>query len=109
MGTLTTLIPISEGVGDLTTAIANKLTSLWQDGSVNFLGRSCHYQVEPRIISWELQYKGEFWCPVFASFSGKATRKSRSGAVKHAIGSFAQQAVESNLISQSDLDAWING
>ncbi|KAL7635737.1 UNVERIFIED_CONTAM: hypothetical protein RMT77_013554 [Armadillidium vulgare] len=108
MGTLTTLIPLSEG-DDLTTAIAKKLLSLYQSGSVDFLGYHCNYQFKPRIIGWGLKYDGKFWCPRFASFSGRARTKSRSGAVEHAIQNFAERAVELNLMDQSDLDVWING
>ncbi|KAL7635772.1 UNVERIFIED_CONTAM: hypothetical protein RMT77_013589 [Armadillidium vulgare] len=108
LGTLTTLIPISEG-NQLVIAIATKLTSLWQSGSVNFLGHPCQYQVKPRISKFKLKYDGKFWCPGFASFSGKATRKSRSGATEHAIQDFAQKAVDSNLLSQAEVDKWIAG
>ncbi|KAB7496532.1 Anti-lipopolysaccharide factor [Armadillidium nasatum] len=108
LGTLTTLIPISEG-NQLVSAIVTKLLSLHQSGPVNFLGHPCHYRVKPRISKFQLKYDGKFWCPGFASFSGRATRKSRSGAAEHAIQDFAQKAVASNLLSQSEVDKWIAG
>ncbi|KAL7635774.1 UNVERIFIED_CONTAM: hypothetical protein RMT77_013591 [Armadillidium vulgare] len=108
LGTLTTLIPISEG-NKLVAAIVTKLTSLYQSEAVNFLGHPCQYRVKPRISKFRLKYDGKFWCTGFASFTGRATRKSRSGAAEHAILDFAQKAVESNLLSQAEVDKWIAG
>ncbi|RXG60597.1 Anti-lipopolysaccharide factor [Armadillidium vulgare] len=76
---------------------------------MSFLGHPCQYQVEPRISSFELKYDGKFWCPGFASFTGRATKKSKSGATEHAIIDFAQKAVASNLLSQAEVDKWIAG
>ncbi|KAL7635958.1 UNVERIFIED_CONTAM: hypothetical protein RMT77_013775 [Armadillidium vulgare] len=108
LGTFTTLIPRSEG-NELVTAIASQLISLWKSESVDFLGNSCQYRIRPKIRKFKLKYEGKFWCPGWAPFSGRASASSRSGTVEKAIEDFAQKAVDSNLVTKSDVESWISG
>nr|AFA42357.1 anti-lipopolysaccharide factor isoform 7 [Portunus trituberculatus] len=93
----------------LTAAILTKLSKMWHSDTLNFLGHTCHVSRTPTVKRFKLYWKGKFWCPGWAPFSGTSRTKSRSGSARGATKSFVGQALQRRLIAQQEADLWLKG
>ncbi|CAG0893658.1 unnamed protein product [Darwinula stevensoni] len=79
---------------DLIGPFVSKLSGLWKEGTVDFLGHSCEYSVKPQISKFKLYYKGKVYCPGWSNIVGNSKTKSRTGAMNGAIEDFVKKAIQ---------------
>ncbi|KAL7635700.1 UNVERIFIED_CONTAM: hypothetical protein RMT77_013517 [Armadillidium vulgare] len=87
--------------------LLGKVSSLWSDGEVDFVGVSCKFSTHPVFKKWKLYFIGKFWCPGFAPFNGRSQTRSVSGAVKEATKDFVQKALKNDLLEDEDVKIWL--
>ncbi|KAK8398849.1 hypothetical protein O3P69_004147 [Scylla paramamosain] len=71
----------------LIASVLGKLTGLWHNNSVDFMGHTCHFRRRPK--GQEIQ-------------AGRSRTKSRSGSSREAIKDFVRKALQNGLITQQD-------
>jgi len=91
--------------------IVDRVAGLWEEAPMQFLGRSCRYEIRPTISGFQLNYKGKIWCPGWTQIEGRSQTKSKKGALEHATRDFATKALSAGLITQAEADAdpWLSG
>lgn len=87
--------------------LIEKVSGLWHNDTVDFMGRECKFRRSPKIKRWELYHEGKFWCPGWAPFSGNSSKRSRSGSLEEATRDFVRQAFEKGLITEADAKLWL--
>ncbi|XP_045132020.1 anti-lipopolysaccharide factor [Portunus trituberculatus] len=92
----------------LVTSILGKLTGLWHNDSVDFMGHICYFRRRPKIRRFKLYHEGKFWCPGWAPFEGRSRTKSRSGSSREATKDFVRKALQNGLVTQQDASLWLN-
>ncbi|KAB7507044.1 Anti-lipopolysaccharide factor [Armadillidium nasatum] len=87
--------------------LLGKISTLWSSGEVDFVGVSCKFSSHPIFENWKLYFRGKFWCPGFAPFSGRSQTRSASGAVNVATKDFVKKALKNNLLEEEDVKIWL--
>jgi hypothetical protein len=76
----------------------------WNDRqNVKFLGKDCVGRVKGGWHRWQWKWSGQFSCNGWSVMGTSTQRKSRNGAVEHAVIDFMQQALNAKLISVEDI------
>ncbi|XP_076067057.1 anti-lipopolysaccharide factor-like [Oratosquilla oratoria] len=88
--------------------LVQKLSTLWRNGQLEFLGHQCEYSVRPKFISWELYFYGHMSCPSLGGLSVTHRTRSRSKVVERTMKAFVKDAVRKKLITESQAQRWIN-
>ncbi|KAG7153929.1 anti-lipopolysaccharide factor-like [Homarus americanus] len=99
----------AQGWEALLPAFVDKLSGLWRNGEVELLGRHyCSFAVKPKIKSWELYFLGTVSCPGWTRIRGHSETRSYSNVVNKATEDFLRNALKAGIITEEDLNTWLN-
>ncbi|XP_076067058.1 anti-lipopolysaccharide factor-like [Oratosquilla oratoria] len=87
--------------------LVKKLSSLWRNGQLEFLGHQCEYSVRPRVRRWKLYFYGHMSCPSLGGLSVTHRTQSRSKVVERTMEAFVKDAVRKRLITESQAKQWM--
>ncbi|XP_027214211.2 anti-lipopolysaccharide factor [Penaeus vannamei] len=79
----------------------------WMTKSVTFMGHSCKTEVELGFSHWTGYYQCTFSCDPWTDITGKASSPSKLVAAEECMQDFVNKAVNSNLISWTDIEKWL--
>ncbi|ROT75296.1 anti-lipopolysaccharide factor 2 [Penaeus vannamei] len=82
----------------------------WMTKSVTFMGHSCKTEVELGFSHWTGYYQCTFSCDPWTDITGKASSPSKLVAAEECMQDFVNKAVNSNLISWTDIEkqgSWV--